>query len=529
MSGPAHSPAFLEQEFGTVSERIAANARERGAHAALIQDERRVSYRELDVLAGRVAAALQRDGVRPAQAVAVISANSIEYVALYLGALRAGVAVAPLQTGAVPDVLARMLADSGATHVFVDDAAEAAFGAALAAGGAHCVSLGAPRFEAWLAPAGAGPAPVEIRPEMPFNIIYSSGTTGVPKGIVQPHSQRWGHVRRGAVTGYSPDAVTLVSTPLYSNTTLVSVFPTLAFGGTLVLMAKFDAGRFLELAERWRATHAMLVPVQYQRILAHADFEQRDLSSLRCKYSTGAPFPAKLKAETLARWPGELRELYGMTEGGASCTLDARAHPDKLHTVGRPNPGSEFKLIDAEGRELPAGSTGELVGHSPAMMTGYHNQPGKTAEFEWFDASGKRFFRSGDIGRFDADGFLILMDRRKDMIISGGFNIYPSDLEAVLGEHRDVLEAAVAGVPSEAWGETPVAWVMRRAAGTTDARALLDCVNARLGKTQRLADLVLVDELPRNAAGKTLKRELRERYIAEQRHRYASTNEGTRG
>jgi len=508
---------FLKQDFGTVSDRIAANARERGTHPALIQDDRRLSYAELDALVDRAAAALQREGLRPAQSIAVIAANGIDYLIVYLGALRAGIAVAPLQTGATAEVLARMVEDSGAKLVFLDAAAEASFEAVLKRSAAPRLRLDGPALGKWLAPPGARPAPVEVRPAMPFNIIYSSGTTGMPKGIVQPHSQRWGHVKRGQITGYTPETVALASTPFYSNTTLVSVFPTLAFGGTLVIMAKFDAGRFLELAERFRVTHAMLVPVQYQRILAHPDFERRDLSSFRWKYSTGAPFNAALKAETLRRWPGDLREIYGMTEGGASCTLDARAHPNKLHTVGKPNPGSEFKILDADGKELPPGSTGELVGHSPAMMTHYHNQPDKTAEFEWFDASGKRYFRSGDIGRFDEDGFLILMDRRKDMIISGGFNIYPSDLEAMLRSHPGVLEAAVAGVASEAWGETPVAWVVRRTGDSTDAKTLLEWTNARLGKTQRLADLLFVDELPRNAAGKTLKRELRDHYDGESR------------
>jgi acyl-CoA synthetase (AMP-forming)/AMP-acid ligase II len=445
----------------------------------------------------------------------MIAANSLEYVAAFLGALRAGAAVAPLQNGVAPEVLARMVADSGAAHLFVDRAAAEAFDGVLRAAPARTVRLDG--LEEWLAPPGARPAPVELRPEMPFNIIYSSGTTGVPKGIVQPHSQRWGHVKRGQLVGYGPGAVALISTALYSNTTLASVFQTLAFGGTLVVMGRFDAGRFLELAERHRVTHAILVPVQYQRILAHPDFDRRDLSSFRFKYSTGAPFPAALKAETLRRWPGELHEMYGMTEGGGSCTLDARRHQDKLHTVGRPTGDSEFRVIDEAGRELPVGSVGELVGRSAAMMTHYHNQPDRTAEFEWLDGEGRRFFRTGDVGRIDEDGFVILMDRRKDMIISGGFNVYPSDLEAVLRGHPAVLEAAVAGVPSAAWGETPVAWVVRREGDGTAAAALLEWANARLGRTQRLADLRYLDELPRNALGKTLKRELRERYARESR------------
>jgi long-chain acyl-CoA synthetase len=203
-----------------------------------------------------------------------------------------------------------------------------------------------------------------------------------------------------------------------------------------------------------------------------------------------------------------------MTEGGGTCMLAAHEQPTKLHTVGPPAEGHDIRLIDEAGRELPRGAMGEVVGHSAGMMAGYHGQPEKTAEAEWFDASGKRFIRTGDIGRFDEDGFLTLLDRRKDMIISGGFNIYPSDLEAVLREHPDVAEAAVAGVPSERWGETPAAWLVARAGATLDAEAVRAWANARLGKMQRIAFAAVVDELPRSAIGKVLKRELRDRFVA---------------
>ena len=181
--------------------------------------------------------------------------------------------------------------------------------------------------------------------------------------------------------------------------------------------------------------------------------------------------------------------------------------------MGQPAEGSDIRLIDEEGNELPRGNTevaGEVVGHSAGMMTGYHRQPEKTREAEWFDAAGKRFIRTGDIGRFDAEGFLTLFDRKKDMIISGGFNIYPSDLETVLRGHAAVADVAVVGVPSEQWGETPVAFVVRREGDGTTEDALLQWANAQLGKTQRLARLRFIDELPRSAIGKVLKRELRE-------------------
>lgn len=206
-----------------------------------------------------------------------------------------------------------------------------------------------------------------------------------------------------------------------------------------------------------------------------------------------------------------------MTEGGGTFILNAHEHPDKLHTVGQAAEGHDIRLIDEQGAEVPRGEAGEVVGHSGGMMKGYHGQPERTREAEWFDATGKRFIRTGDIGRLDADGFLTLFDRRKDMVISGGFNIYPSDLEAVLRQHPAVEDAAVVGVPSAEWGETPVAFVVRREGSAVDPEALRSWANERLGKTQRLSALVWSPELPRSPIGKVLKRELRDTWVAQQK------------
>ena len=507
---------LFAQPFGTLAELVGAHASERPDHVALIHGERRLTYGELDQLMDRVAAGLQRDGVAPQQAIAVCALSSIEYVAVFLGALRAGVAVAPLAPSSTPESLATMIADSAASLFFLDHGVATELTGVADQITARRIALdgsaAGEAFTAWLPPAGAKPAPVTIEPLWPFNIIYSSGTTGAPKGIVQSHEMRWQHVGRGAAGGYGADAISMISTPLYSNTTLVCIIPTLAGGGTAVLMEKFDVVKFLQLAEKHRATHAMLVPVQYRRLMEHEGFDTYDLSSFRMKFSTSAPFAAALKADVLKRWPGGLVEYFGMTEGGGSFILAAHEFPDKLHTVGRPAPGHDVRLIDEDGREVPVGEIGEVVGHSPAMMNGYHNQPGKTAEAEWRDETGKRFIRTGDVGRFDADGFLTLMDRKKDMIISGGFNIYPSDLEAVLTGHEAVAEAAVVGAASNRWGETPIALVTLKPGAEIEAEALRAWANERLGKTQRLTALAFMDALPRSAIGKVLKRELRDQF-----------------
>jgi len=506
---------LLSQDFGTLADVIRAHAVEQPAKPALVDARRTISYGELDALMDRVAAALQRDGVGKAEVAAICATTSVEYAAVFLGVLRAAAIVAPLAPSSTPESLVVQLKDSGAKVFFLDAQLAEHMAGVMGEVDAVRVSLdgsgaGAP-LEQWLAPQEAKPQLHQVEPDQGFNIIYSSGTTGAPKGIVQPHRMRWGQIRRGV---YPAEAVTMISTPLYSNTTLVSFLPTLSNGGTAVLMPKFDVKQFLELSEKHRATHAMLVPVQYRRLMEYPEFDRYDLASYQMKFATSAPFSAELKRQVLDRWPGGLTEFYGMTEGGGSCYLQAHLHPDKLHTVGTPLPGHDIRLIGEDGKEVAQGEVGEVVGRSGAMMVGYHNQPGKTSEAEWYSPEGLRYIRTGDVGRFDEDGFLTLMDRKKDMIISGGFNIYPSDLEAELARHPAVVEAAVVGVPSQAWGETPVAFVALKPGASARADEIKAFVNARVGKTQRLADVQIVDALPRSHIGKVLKRELRDGYRA---------------
>ena len=509
--------AYLEQPFGHLADLINAHAVNQPDRIALDGGEESLTWSETAALVQRVAAQLQADGLEKGQAVSILGTTSIRYAIAYLGAIVAGGCAAPLTTSATPKQLANMMVDSGAMHLFVDSAKRAE----LFESGVDLPRLqhvmmdnaaeeGAPAMREWMAEEGAIPKDVEVGPKDPFNIIYSSGTTGKPKGIVHSRQMRWYQMAVGENSGYGqPGQVSLFSTPLYSNTTLGIFVATVAYGGTSILMRKFDCQRWLELAQNNRATHTMLVPVQYQRLMDFDGFDEYDLSTFTHKYCTSAPFSAELKAEVLERMPGGLIEIYSMTEGGVVCILLAHAHPDKLHTVGIAWGGSEVITVDEDLNRLPSGEMGELVGRSQTMMSGYQNQPEKTEEASWYDDNGDRWQRMGDIGKVDEDGFITLMGRSKDMIISGGFNIYPRDLEEALMAHSDVADAAVVGIASKQWGETPVGFVVAEEGVSLDLEAVKARTNAELGKTQRLSELRLITELPRSHIGKILKTELR--------------------
>ena len=298
----------------------------------------------------------------------------------------------------------------------------------------------------------------------------------------------------------------LVTTALYSNGTMFMVLPPLLLGGTVVIMEQFSPAGVLALIERHRVTHAFMVPTQCIVTLDDPTCGAHDISSLQALLSAGSPLREDTREAVTARLTPNLYELYGFSEGFATMRKPGD-HPARGGAVGRPVIGFDLRIVGGDDTECARGEVGEIAGRGTGAMAGYHNRPDLDEAIIWRDTAGRNFLRSGDLGFVDDQGFLHIVDRKKDMIISGGFNIFPADLEAVIGEHPEVQDVTVIGIPHAKWGETPLALVIPR--GAPDPAELLAWANARLARTQRLAAVELRREFPRNALGKVLKRELR--------------------
>jgi acyl-CoA synthetase (AMP-forming)/AMP-acid ligase II len=286
---------------------------------------------------------------------------------------------------------------------------------------------------------------------------------------------------------------------------MVTMFPTFFCGATYVLGRSFDPESFIDIVERERVTHTMLVPSQIIAILGARGFAAERLASMQCLLSLGAPLHQEHKDRLNALLPGRFYELYGLTEGFVTI-LDRDDAVRKSGSVGVPPPFYEMRIVDEQGRECPPGEVGEIVGRGPITMAGYLDRPDLTAQ-----ALRDGWLFTGDLGYVDAEGYLFLVDRKKDMIDSGGVKVYPKDVEEVAAHHPAVREVAVFGIPHDTWGETPAAAVVLKTGATATAEELRDWINARVAaRYQRVDRVILMDDFPRNAAGKTLKREMRE-------------------
>jgi acyl-CoA synthetase (AMP-forming)/AMP-acid ligase II len=502
----------------------ARHARYRPHHTAVIVAPRaagdrevRLSWREFDAYVNRWANALASLGVARGDRVATVLANSLELLATYWSCAKLGAVAVPLSPLLTATGLASLLADA-TPHVVLASSDQLA----TLEGARRKAVAGAP---VWVLIDAAGDDEAngyrafgsligtasEADPNVPveagdlWTLMYTSGTTGLPKGIQHTHFIRAMYATTLAnAWRMKPESVVLHSGAIVFNGAMTTILPAFMLGATLALHRAFDAEAFIATVERERVTHTMLVPSQIIAILNAPGFDPSRLTSLEMVLSLGAPLHQEYKDRLNALLPRRFYELYGLTEGFITI-LDRDDALRKAGSVGVPPPFYAMRILGEDGRDLPAGEIGEIAGRGPITMPGYYNRPEQTE-----DALRDGWLVTGDLGYVDDEGFLHLVDRKKDMIDSGGVKVYPKDVEEIVAHHPEVLEVAVFGIPHEKWGETPVAAVVLRRKDSVGADELRDWVNARVAaKYQRLDRVIVMDEFPRNAAGKTLKRELR--------------------
>ncbi len=495
---------------------LTSRARSHGDRCAVVFDGQRLTWRELDRRVNRASNALASLGVGRGDAVAFVLPNGLELLELYWACARIGAVSVPLSPMLRGAGLASLIGDSGARCLIahadmlpavdaVREALDTVDHSAFLAVDMQASGRWRDYAEMCSSASEATPADPGTHADDPCNIIYSSGTTGLPKGIVLSHAVRaWYGVLFSSAMRITSTSVVLQTGSLVFNGALLMMFACFHAGATLILHRQFDPRAFIETVEAERVSHCMLVPAQTVSVLRSPAFDPARLASLSMLLSLGAPMLRQHKDELAACLPGRFHELYGLTEGFVTI-LDRDDVARKPDSVGVPPPLFEMRIVDDKGRDQPHGEVGEIVGRGPILMQGYHRRPDLTAE-----AIRDGWLHSGDLGRVDDEGFLYLVDRKKDLIISAGVNVYPRDIEEILATHPAVRECAVFGVPDDKRGETPVATVLLREGEMATGADLADWLNARVAAAyQRVREVRVVDDFPRSTAGKTLKRELR--------------------
>jgi len=499
------------------------HARYRPDHLAVVFEDQRLTYWEYNQSINRLANALLGLEIRKGDKVATLLPNCLELLEIYWAAAKIGAVIVPLSTLLLEKAMQGLLRDSDSVLLITDssfveriDSIKSALTAIAEDRYLLTDRTDVPGYLDYHAlKAAAGdqePEGILVTDDDPFNIMYSSGTTGLPKGILHTHNVRaWYATSFAAAYRMTPETITMHAGAIVFNGAFVDLMPTVFVGGTYILLSQFEPISYIDTIEREKVTHVMMVPAQIIAMLNAPNFSAKALDCLEMILSLGAPLHKEHKDELNKRLPGRFYELYGLTEGFVT-VLDKEDYTAKPESVGVPPPFFEMRILNENGEDVPTGEVGEICGRGPILTPGYYKRADLTAE-----AIRDGWLYSGDLGYVDEDGFLYLVDRKKDMIISGGVNVYPKDIEEIVVQHPAVQEAAVFGIPHDKWGETPLAAVVLHPSGTVTPEELRSWVNERVAaKFQRVNDVVIMEEFPRNVAGKTLKRVMREEYWQEQ-------------
>lgn len=508
----------MHEHWFTVLAGLDRAARRVPGKAAVIVGEQERTYAELQERSNRLAASLRAAGIGKGARVAILTGNRIEFAEVYFGVLRAGATLVVLNARLTGAELSVLIRKAGASWLFFAHELQAAVDALDPAvrEGLTRVTIGGlamadmRTLDMLLQGPASGDPDVCVEEADEACILFTSGTTGVPKGVVLTHRnvfyQAINHLVEWDVRS---DDVEVYPAPLYHGGGLATLPRTVLAGSTLVLMPSFDAGAFLALVARWQATRAVLVPTMCSRILELPPAALAQAASLRLAVTGGGIMPFELKQRMIEKFPGlGVSDSYGQTEStGSIACLKAGDALRKPASVGRAFFLNEIRLVDEVDADVATGQVGEIVVTGPTVMKGYHGEAEATAE-----TLRSGWLHTGDLGRQDEEGFLYIVGRKKDMIISGGVNIYPREIEDVLCQHPAVLEAAVIGVPDPEWGETVKALVVPKPGTQPDADELIAFCRERLAGYKKPRSVEIVDEFPKNSLGKILKANLRRSY-----------------
>jgi len=499
----------------TLHENLMHHVSVRPDKVAMVYEEKTTTFRQLYETACRIATAINDQGVGPGDRVGIYLRNHWSYIPIYYALSMSGVVAVPVNYMLRCEQLATLmelteckflfteasqrdevqkLSTSAVGEIplcFVDDGAE---------GSSH-------RLVDWLKPDRPCQMPtVNVAIDDPMMILFSSGTTDLPKGIVLSHLNRVLYFfELGMEYGIRYDEVNLCTTPLYHNAAIFFAFNNLYFGSTTVVHHKFDVERTFQDIQRYRVTNAFFVPTQLHQLIQSDARANYDSSSLRVIVSGAAPLATATKEAILECFPGiELHELYGLTETGLITNLRPEDQLRKVRCAGQAFLNMQFRVVDEEGRDVKTGEVGEIVTRGPTLFDGYCGNDEAT-NAAWKNG----WFHTGDLGKTDDQGYLYVVDRLKDMILSGGVNIYPKDIEDVIYTLKEVADVAVIGIPDDKWGEAIHAIVVRRDDAVLTEDNVISMCRARLAGFQIPQSVEFRSELPRNPSGKLLKRVLR--------------------
>ncbi len=481
---------------------------------------RRFTYGDLNARAQAAARSLTEGlDLKKGDRLALLAGNCVEFLDVFFACGKTGVVLVPLNTRQTAGELQGVMDDAEPKALIYGVTFEETAGDLLGrVRGVRGMRLDAPEAPAPERPPASTFKEISFSspppgPEDLYCLLYTSGTTGKPKGVMVPHRMvAWNAVNTAVSWQLREDDVSPIYTPLYHAGGLGAFLtPIFAIGGTIVLHAGFDAAEVLETIGKERATVVLGVPTIFRMLQEHPAWASADFSSVRYFISGGAPLPLDI-IETWHRRGANFKQGYGLTEVGVNCfAMSVEESVRKAGSIGRPMMFTEARLTGEDGLEVPVGEVGELLLRGPHVCKGYFRNPEATAAS--LDAQG--WFHTGDLAKKDTDGFFTIAGRKKDMLISGGVNVYPAEIEAVLFQHPRVKDVAVVGVPDAKWGEVGVAFVVRREGeGEAGATALAAFVEGRLARYKVPREFIFVDALPRTPYGKVVKGDLRSLYLS---------------